>query len=487
MPSPQGTCLIYFLATRGFADCVSAISENPAAPKITVLTYDDVLQRLSMARGTYVFTDIDRLSSGDLIRASRLYCRLAEGGCRVLNDPAEVKTRFALLRALHDSGENPINAYRVDEGVAPRRFPVFVRVADDHLDPLTDLIHDEATLARAIKAAVASGIPRSALIVIEYAAEPVRPGLYRKLSVFRLGDRYLPHVSVHDVSWQVKHGRLGVASADLYDEELAMMRSNPYADRLRRAFEIAGIEYGRADFGIVGGDVCVYEINTNPFIGRIRPHPFPQRVEAMTLWWSKLIEALEGLAPEETGAGEVTVKGPSVAALERAVGIFPALADGHTRLSREYEKRGNAGAALAAAEQAVATNPNDISALAQKAKLLADSKRTEEAIVIAREMMDLDPNRARTCYFLAGLLAQTGQPEEALAMARAAAELEPKNWRFQLRLSRMLKTAGDIAEALAAAERAFESAPEEAKVKEQLRALGHETPPRSTPSPSRRA
>ena len=474
--------MIYFLATRGFADCVSAIGENPAAPKITVLIYDDVLQRLSLPRGTYVFTDIDRLSSGDLIRAARLYRRLAEGGCRVLNDPAEVKTRFALLRALHDAGENPINAYRVDEGVAPRRFPVFVRVADDHLDPLTDLIHDEATLARAIKAAVASGIPRSALIVIEYAAEPVRPGLYRKLSVFRLGDRYLPHVSVHDVSWQVKHGRLGVASGDLYDEELAMMRSNPYArqaearlrDRRHRVWPRRFWHRRRRCLRLRDQHQPVH-----------RTHPAAPLPAAGRSDDPVVVEADRGAGGVGSG-GDRQRRGRSEGSQRRRArartGIFPTLADGHTRLSREYEKRGNVGAALAAAEQAVATNPNDISALSQKAKLLADSKRTEEAIAIGRKMMGLDPNRARTCYFLAGLLAKTGRPEEALAMARAAAELEPKNWRFQLRLSRMSKTAGNLAEARAAAERAFESAPEEAKVKEQLRALGHETPPRPTTS-----
>ena len=469
--------MIHFLTTRGFEDCVSAIGENPDAPKVTVLTYDDVLQRPLLPLGTYIFTDIDRLSSGDLIKAARLYRRLAEGGCRVLNDPAEVKTRFALLRALNNAGENPINAYRVDEGTAPRRFPVFLRVADDHRDPLTDLIHDEATLARAIEAAVASGMPRSALIVIEYAAEPVRPGLYRKLSLFRLGDRYLPHAGAHDVSWQVKHGRLGVAGSDLYDEELAMIRANPYAEKVRRAFEIAGIEYGRADFGIVGGAVCIYEINTNPVIGRIRPHPFPQRVEAMTLWWAMLIEALEALQAEGPGEGDVAATGTSVVALERALTIFPGLANGHIGLSREYESRGNVRAALAAAEQAVAADPSDISALFQQARLLAAAKRTEEAIAVGRTMIGLDPNRARTRYFLAGLLAETGAREEALEMARKATELEPKNWRFHLRLSKIAKAMGDTAGALAAAERAFERAPEEAKVKEQLRALRPETLP----------
>ena len=48
--------------------------------------------------------------------------------------------------------------------------------------------------------------------------------------------------------------------------EQNFVKENWSADVLRRVFEIAGIEYGRADWGIVGGKLQVYEINTNPQI-----------------------------------------------------------------------------------------------------------------------------------------------------------------------------------------------------------------------------
>ena len=52
-------------------------------------------------------------------------------------------------------------------------------------------------------------------------------------------------------------------------EELEYIEANPHAEVLRRAFDLARIEYGRADYGVVDGRVEIWEINTNPYV--IRP------------------------------------------------------------------------------------------------------------------------------------------------------------------------------------------------------------------------
>jgi hypothetical protein len=68
-----------------------------------------------------------------------------------------------------------------------------------------------------------------------------------------------------------------------------------FAEHLKKAFEIAGIEYGRADFGICKGRVQINEINTNPVVARPSPHPFAIRQESMRLCWEKYLEALRAL------------------------------------------------------------------------------------------------------------------------------------------------------------------------------------------------
>ena len=247
-----------------------------------------------------MFADIDRLSFWDLELTAHAYLEMERSGLRVLNNPAKVKTRYALLRALHRAGLNDFNVHRADEINSSIRFPVFLRKNQLHDGPLTDLLHSPRELERAIAAAVNSGTPVENLVVVEFAAEPVRPGLYRKLGAYRVGDVIVPTVSAHETVWVAKYGQLGIAGEALYRDELQLLQTNPFAEHLNKAFEIAGIEYGRADFGIYKGRVQIYEINTNPMINGPAPHPFAVREESTRLCWERYLEALRAL---DSGGG----------------------------------------------------------------------------------------------------------------------------------------------------------------------------------------
>jgi D-alanine-D-alanine ligase-like ATP-grasp enzyme len=127
---------------------------------------------------------------------------------------------------------------------------------------------------------------------VEYCAEPIRPGLFRKLSVYRIGDTMVPATFVHETKWSAKRGEKGIADAELYEDEYAAARENRYGEALRCAFTLGHIEYGRADFGLVAGRPQVYEINTNPTIRVIHEHPFPVRLAASRYCAERLAEAL---------------------------------------------------------------------------------------------------------------------------------------------------------------------------------------------------
>ncbi len=256
------------------------------------MNYDRLFRARWLRPATHVFTDIDRLSAWDLELASHSYLDLKKHGQRVLNCPATVKTRYALLRALHAAGMNDFNAYRPDEIDAGVRYPVFVRKTHGHRAPISDLLHSREELQKTIDAAVASGTPVENLLVIEFAAEPLRPNLYRKLAAFRIGNEIVPHISVHDTSWLVKYGKLGIAGDELYAEELKLLQTNPYAEHLRKAFDIGNIEYGRADFGFYKGRIQIFEINTNPHVAPCEEHPSATRIESMRYGWEKYLAAL---------------------------------------------------------------------------------------------------------------------------------------------------------------------------------------------------
>jgi hypothetical protein len=49
-------------------------------------------------------------------------------------------------------------------------------------------------------------------------------------------------------------------------EELDYIKGNPHQEILRHAFAVAGIDYGRSDYGVVNNRAQIFEINTNPHL-----------------------------------------------------------------------------------------------------------------------------------------------------------------------------------------------------------------------------
>ncbi len=288
--------------TTASHDYTHRVLEDNGRFELQRLTYERALTRRRMPRATYVFTDLDRLNFWELQLAARLYAWLRRAGLRVLNDPARVRLRFGLLRTLKESGLNRFDAWRIEDTRRPRpdEYPVFLRTEAAHRGNLTDLLETPEALEGAVEQALARGVPRRDLIAIQYCAQPLRPGLYRKLAAFRVGDRMVTSLAVHESRWTAKYGEQGIASTEDYVDEHASIRDNRYGELLRPAFKAAGIEYGRVDFSVVDGCPQVYEINTNPNIKRMSNHPVALRVEAARMFDAALLDAFAAL---DTPAG----------------------------------------------------------------------------------------------------------------------------------------------------------------------------------------
>lgn len=260
---------------------------------IRLLDYRRLFTKRRAPVGHYVFTDFDRLTSYEIEAAEILARRLVEAapGVKVLNRPARVLERFALLRRFAADRLNDFSAYRVDSGEMPRRYPVFVRLEDDCQKPDTPLLHSEGELRAAIAALQAAGLPMKRRIIVEYCAEKSPDGHFRKYGVFRIGDRLVPHHLFHNGDWYVKHA-VRQRSTDTDDpfapEIVAYLQNLPHAPEIRQRFDLAAIDYGRIDYGYVGGRLQTYEINTNPLVpfkqgptttelGRIRRELFRER------------------------------------------------------------------------------------------------------------------------------------------------------------------------------------------------------------------
>ena len=450
--------MITFLEATGHHSAVAQLSRDPAWPPTRSIRYDEALAAEALPAGTYIFTDIDLLATSAKIEAARLYRRLAEGGCPVFNDPARVRTRYGLLRSLHRRGLNPNNVFRADEPLEAARFPLFIRIVDGHMMlPLSDVIVDSASLDRAIEAAVEMGVPLECILVVEYAAEPIRPGLFRKLSVFRIGDRFLPHPSVHDVTWHTKLGRRDSATPELYADELKMMRDNRYADRLRPHFEVSNINYGRIDFGEIGDGLCVYEINMNPLINiAASTHPSAARNETIGIWADSLREALWDVekATPESGA-EIDVSGSGLASLTSALSRFPDLNRGYDRLSREQARRGDHEAALESAEEAARREPEIPEIRLHLGTVLLSLNRGDDGVAAIKAGIALSPADIGIRSRAAKILARADQTTPALEIANSILEADTRSAGAHLLVADILRRMDDFDGAIAAAGRAL--------------------------------
>lgn len=267
------------------------LHEISGMPPHRIWSYDRLFRARRLPFATCIFTDFDRLSYWELELAAHAYRRLQEAGVRVLNDPARATHRFTLLRRLHAAGLNRFGVWRADETDVIDRWPVFLRTELAHRGPLTDLISCRADLHQALDKCLAEGFPLNDLMIVEYCAQPLRPGLFRKYAAYRIGDRLVSALSVHDSDWVVKYGQPGCADESFYQEELESIGNPPDDPALWRAFELARLEFGRVDYALVDGTPQVYEINSNPTIGRLLEHPFAQRLKAARIVEQRLTEA----------------------------------------------------------------------------------------------------------------------------------------------------------------------------------------------------
>ena len=185
--------MIRFVVARPHSYTVKPLlsgSFGAETPPCEALFYDELFASPRLKAGTYVFCDIERLSDNDLIHAAAVYKALWAAGLpfRVINDPAQVKFRYALLRALHERDLNCFDAYRADGQPRPKRFPVFIREEAAHELAGVDLLKDQEALEAALKNLPLMGRPLRGLIVIEFCAEPVSPGVFRRYGTFRIGN-----------------------------------------------------------------------------------------------------------------------------------------------------------------------------------------------------------------------------------------------------------------------------------------------------------
>lgn len=235
---------------------------------VMVLSYRDFLTFDSLPVADYILVDLERIDDCVIGAAAKRVedLRRAAPGLKVLNAPEVGLRRLAVSRRLVAAGINDFRVAPIAEIPADLRFPVFIRRLDDHDGPLTGMLHSREEMDAAIARLRKNDASDCDLAVIEFVDTRDVEGRHRKLSYFRVGERYFPGAMNWSADWVCK-GVAGDGETEaMRAERMAFLTGNPHEAIMRPVFEAAGLSYGRADYAMIDGRPRVFEINTNPMI-----------------------------------------------------------------------------------------------------------------------------------------------------------------------------------------------------------------------------
>jgi hypothetical protein len=275
------------------------------APRLRLIAYEDLRPSDLAEDGAYVFTDLERLFGHEMALARRIEAQLDRHPLRpaILNRPSRYAGRFGLLERLHAAGINEFRAFRADAVPADLRFPVFLKRDYEHSAKHMALYGSRAELDAARKRAGLQDrlLPERLMVVERCDLGVPEGGRYRKYSMMKVGGRQVPRHLLFSQDWVTKAPDL-VDAAGVAEEQAflaaAQAPEHPHRAAIEQAFALAGLDYGRIDYGVKDGRVQVWEINTNP---NLMPDPqdvHPLRTAGQSASAAQLVEALAALDRE---------------------------------------------------------------------------------------------------------------------------------------------------------------------------------------------
>lgn len=271
------------------------------------MTYQQLLRRGSAPPGVYVFTDQQLMNPSQKRIAGWVREQLSRSPAthRVVNDPEKQLGRFQYIEALNAAGLSNFRIHRL-KGLAPEyvRFPVFLRIEDDHMGPRSELLKTWDEMIRAAALLVLAGFAKDRIVVVEFIDTRCSDGLYRKYGAFRVGERIICQHVLHSAVWLSKR-ETTIRDPEMIDSSDRFYIENPHEQILMPYFELARIEYGRIDYAMLGDRPQVWEINDNPtFVtrksGGLSKVPKGQR----------FVDAFAALAQDLIPGGEVELRLP---------------------------------------------------------------------------------------------------------------------------------------------------------------------------------
>jgi len=301
--------MIHYFATRAHYHLIREFLDawSPADnARIRGVPYEEFPFWRPLPNSACIFADLERLRPRELPLAAQLAdaLRALPQNFTILNDPRRYAGRFNLLKILHQHGINDFNARRLDDLAGDLRFPVFLRNELNHDGPMTSLLQSRDDLNRALAQKIFRKSPQQKhLMLVEYCDTAGRDGLFRKYSAMKIGDRLIPRHILFGADWSTK--KTESVTEKTIAEETEFLETFPHAAQIEEVFRLAGLDYGRIDYGVRQGRIQVWEINTNPGIMSRPDHTDPRRMAIQSRCAQQVLEAFRlfsDLHPAGAGA-----------------------------------------------------------------------------------------------------------------------------------------------------------------------------------------
>jgi len=286
--------MLYFIVQRGHDYTLRNFLDSwgrSVRDRIAILNYVDLAHATKLPAGTYVFTDHDRMTPPQVALASAVADTLMKHGCPALSHPRATLGRVAFLGAMHQAGINDFRAILVRAGIpADLKFPVFLRLANEHTGSLGELIHSRGELDRELAACPHRDSPH--LLVVEFC-DTSRNGLFGKYGAMRIGQRIMPRHVFVSRDWVTKRlsDEVGPEWLDAEDDYLRRFDAE-FAQPIRRIFDLAKVDYGRLDFAVKDGSIRAWEINTNTMLVNTPDAIHPDRLKTQSASAKQICDAL---------------------------------------------------------------------------------------------------------------------------------------------------------------------------------------------------
>jgi hypothetical protein len=301
--------MIYYVSTKDFANTMYSFLGTWGKELRNVIkpvSYEKMFRKRSFPPGNYIFSDIERLSIKDTERAAQIHKILlgSNTGCSLFNNPTQSMKRFELLRSLHQENINKHNVFHViGNEEEPRKFPVFLRVADDHGGSISPLLHSKEELRLFLDTMAQHGLSKEGKIIVEFCDCSDSKGIYRKYSCFFIAGQVIPRHICFGKNWVVKEP--DIIQPEHIEEERDFLQNNPHEQTIRSIFNKARIDYGRIDYGVLDDKPQVWEINTNPRLASVISSITPERDKNTQLFVEQLVQGFLSINLEVSSQKEI--------------------------------------------------------------------------------------------------------------------------------------------------------------------------------------